>query len=447
MRFCAPFSKEHFLFSGDLYDAPMIRKDIKEKKLPDAPGVYLFKGEKGEIFYIGKATSLRDRVKSYFSRDLIYARGPLVTQMIETAVDIEWVETDSVLEALILESKLIRQHLPPFNSKEKDDKSYHYIVVTKETYPRILLVRGKNLTEEFPASKRMYVIGPFPHGSQLKEGLRIVRKIFPFRDICVPYQETLKIGKTPRACFNRQIGLCPGVCTGEISKEEYRSRIKNLVGFFDARKIDVIKNLTKEMKQYAKAREFEKAQENKRTIFALEHIQDISLIKEDPSTSLKERKNVFRIEAYDIAHISGKEMVGVMTVVENGVVKKSDYRKFKIKTVEGANDAASLFEVLHRRFNHPEWSFPNLIVVDGNIIQRNTAERVLKEKEVGSIAVVSVVKNDRHKPERLEGEVTLLTEHKKSILLSNAEAHRFAIRFHRYIRRKNFITGGSLTKK
>ncbi len=419
----------------------MILKDFQEKKLPDTPGAYLFKDKVGAILYVGKATSLRDRVRSYFNGDLIYSRGPLILQMVERAADIEWIEADSVLEALILEAKLIKKHLPVFNSKEKDDKSYNYIIVTKETWPQVVLERGKNVSEKFPASKRLYVIGPFPHGSQLKEGLRIVRKIFPFRDrTCTPYDEALKSGKTPRPCFNRQIGLCPGVCTGEVLKGEYRSQIRNLVNFFEGKKVDVIRRLTKEMRDRAKKREFEKADEAKRTIYALEHIQDVSLIKEDPVfSSGVEGKVAYRIEAYDIAHISGKEMVGVMTVLENGIVKKSDYRKFKIKTVEGANDAASLGEVLRRRFAHPEWAFPNMIVVDGNIIQRNAALKVFKSAHLNGIAVVSVVKDERHKPLRLEGEEGLTHEHKKAILLANSEAHRFAIRFHKHLRRKTFL--------
>lgn len=427
--------------SCDGYDTPMILKDFQEKKLPDTPGAYLFKDKAGAILYVGKATSLRDRVRSYFNGDLMYSRGPLILQMVERAADIEWVEADSVLEALILEAKLIKKYLPAFNSKEKDDKSYNYIVVTKETWPQVVLERGKNVSEKFPASKRLYVIGPFPHGSQLKEGLRIVRKIFPFRDrMCTPYDEALKAGKTPRPCFNRQIGLCPGVCTGEILKGEYRSQIRNLVNFFEGKKMDVIRRLTKEMRDRAKKREFEKADEAKRTMYALEHIQDVSLIKEDPVFSPGvDGKAVYRIEAYDIAHISGKEMVGVMTVLENGIVKKSDYRKFKIKTVEGTNDAASLSEVLHRRFAHPEWVFPNMIVVDGNIIQRNAALRVLKNIHLTGISVVSVVKDERHKPLRLEGEENITNEHKKVILLANSEAHRFAIRFHKHLRRKNFL--------
>lgn len=182
------------------------------------------------------------------------------------------------------------------------------------------------------------------------------------------------------------------------------------------------------MKGYAKKREFERAQQVKTTIFALKHIQDISLVNSGDNSISK--TSDFRIEAYDVAHISGTDVVGVMTVVEEGFPKKSDYRKFKIIGGFGNNDVASLKEVIERRLNHTEWPLPKLIVADGSDVQKNTIEEVLRKGGL-NIPVVAVTKNERHRPEKIIGDDKLVREFEKSILLANSEAHRFAITFHR----------------
>ena len=426
----------------------MILNDFKKLNLPDEPGVYFFLGSpkqseggrdaKNRILYIGKATSLRDRVKSYFSKDIIFTRGPVVENMVSEARTVTFVTTDSVLEALILEANLIKKHQPRANVQQKDDKSYNYVVISKEKFPRVLVVRGKDVPKLFPEKTRLYSIGPFPQGGVLKSGMKIIRRIFPFRDTCLPAVALAKAGRPlpGRPCFNRQIGLCPGVCTGEITEKEYGLRIKNLVLFFEAKKSTVLSNLNREMKKYALLREFEKAEGVKRTMFALEHIQDISLIKEEPP---EYTSGTFRIEAYDIAHMSGKEMVGVMVVAENGTPKKSDYRKFKIRSVSQSDDTGALIEVLTRRLSHDEWPLPHIIAVDGGIAQRNAAEKVLKTKDM-PIPVLSVVKDEHHRPRAIEGNQALIEKHRKTILTLNAESHRFAISYHKKLRRKKFLS-------
>jgi excinuclease ABC subunit C len=403
-------------------------EDCQKLNLPDEPGVYFFRDSSGEILYIGKATSLKDRVKSYFSKDLIYSRGPTIVKMVEDAETVTYQVADSVLEALIHETNLIKKYMPPANVMQKDDKSFNYIVITKEKFPQVLLARGKDIPADFPEKKRLYIIGPFPQGGVLREGIKIIRTIFPFRDDkCTPGQG--------RPCFNRQIGLCPGVCTGEISESEYKQLIKNLILFFEGKKVKIKANLNNEMKEYAARKEFEKADEIKHRLFTLEHIQDIALIKEEPLTG---GVDGFRIESYDIAHMSGKEMTGVMVVVEEGKAKKSDYRKFRIRTIPGSDDTGALKEVLTRRFTHDEWPFPNLLVVDGGLAQRNAAEEIL-EKYALTIPVVSVLKDKHHKPKAIEGNQEMAELYERQILLSNAEAHRFAITYHKKLRQKRFL--------
>lgn len=420
----------------------MKSNDVKKiiSGLPDAPGVYQFKRGKN-ILYIGKATSLKDRVRSYFNKDIVETRSPLVSKMLQEFDKIDFIQTDSVLEALVLEVHLIKKFQPEANIKEKDNKSFNFVVITNEMFPRVLVVRGRELlNSHFTKDNKFeiaYSFGPFPNGSQLKEAMKIVRKLFPFRDKCVPASE-LKPTQKPKPCFNRQIGLCPGVCSGEVTKEQYAEQIKNIILFFEGNKKVLIKNLEKQMKAFAKAKEFERADKVKKTIFTLNHIQDISLIKENPldsrgGASIAEAgSTAFRIESYDIAHMSGQNVVGVMTVVEDGEVKLSDYRKFKIKDNPGVNDTKALSEVLSRRLAHIEWRFPDLIVVDGGVAQKNIIEKILKENHA-DIPVVSVVKDERHKPKEILGDKKWL-KYEREILLSNAEAHRYGIAFHKKLK-------------
>lgn len=403
----------------------MKSQSLKKLSLPDSPGVYFFRDKKG-ILYIGKATSLKDRVKSYFNKDLILSRGPRLTSMLEQAVSITWQETNSVLEALLLETALIKKHQPKYNAKEKDDKSYWHIVITKEDFPQVLQVRGKELSGL--SSQLSASFGPFPSGAELKEALKIIRKIFPYRDNkCRPNQ-----GKP---CFNRQIGLCPGVCTGEVSKADYGRTIRNLKLFFNGKKGEVIKNLEREMKRLAKNKEFELAGKIKKQIFALNHIRDVALIKQ--RSHLWESRNSigatsvkhFRIEAYDIAHTSGTEVVGVMTVVEDGEVNKNEYRKFKLSQNKN-DDVGNLAEIISRRLNHPEWSAPNLIVVDGGKTQLNTAKKLLSNAGV-NWPVVAVTKDEYHRAREIIGDKDKINNRETQILLANSEAHRFAITYHR----------------
>lgn len=417
----------------------MTIQEFEKLGLPDAPGVYFWK-EKGKILYIGKATSLRDRVRSYFSADLISTRGPRMVDMVFRSDSIEWQETDSILEALIAEANLIKKHWPDYNVKEKDDKSWNYVIITREKFPRILTIRGRTL--EVEKQKKLLKVrrtfGPFTSGPALREALKIVRRMFPFID----KHSSSKYTST----FYRQLGLAPDTASEE-AVAEYKKNIDHIVLFFEGRKQKLCRMLEKEMAEYAKKREFEKAAETKRKIFALSHIQDIALIKEDVESLSRpdgaRPDAAFRIEAYDTAHMSGKESAGVMVAVCDGEPAKGEYRKFKLSPEIGNNDVASLREIIERRLNHPEWRYPDIMVIDGGEGQRNLAENVLKERNQ-DIAVVAVVKDERHKPKGLVGAANLVERYKKDILLANAEAHRFALAYHRKLRRMRNLRRGKL---
>lgn len=397
--------------------------------MPDVPGVYFFLGPRRKILYIGRATSLRDRVRSYFLRGVSEARGPLIERMLKDARSVSWQKTDSVLEAIILEANLIKKHRPPFNTREKDDKSFQYVVITKEEFPRVLVVRGRELHEEFPPGSALDVFGPFPHGSLFREAMRLIRKIFPFRDACVPGAGKL--------CFNRQIGMCPGVCSGEISARDYAKRIRHLAFFLSGRKQTLVRALERSMRALSKQKKFEQAADVKRRIFALSHIRDVSLIK-DEFRAIKGGGRCFRIESYDVAHTSGSGTVGVMVVMENGELVKDEYRKFRVRADTRGSDTGALAEIIERRIGHSEWPLPSLFVLDGGNTQRNTVLRILNRYGY-AIPVVNVVKDERHAPKRIVGNRATIREREREILLVNAEAHRFAVRYHDALRRKNFI--------
>lgn len=410
----------------------MTKDDLKKLDLPDSPGVYFFLGKNKQVFYIGKATSLKSRVRSYFASDVKEKRSPLIADMVNESISIEWTETESVLEALILETNLIRSHKPKFNTKSKDDKSYNRVVITNEEWPRVLVVRERDLHEQFSKKEIKYEFGPYPSGVLLRDALKIIRKLFRFYDTKDPIgKEKTKLTKG-KIDFNRQIGLYPEL--GD--KHTYLRTIRHLKLFFEGKKQQIIKELEKDMMKAAKVMAFEEANQIKKQIFALKHIEDVSLIKHDRTN--EERGIAWRVEAYDIAHLMGKDMVGVMTVVKNGESKRSEYRKFKIRTQKDANDPGALKEVIERRLEHTEWPLPQLIVVDGNEIQINAAKKALEAKNL-SIQVVSVVKDDRHKAARVIAPPAIMTTHSFDILLANAEAHRFAINYHRDLARKNHL--------
>ncbi len=402
----------------------MKKQELSTLKLPDRPGVYFFRDKEGSILYIGKATSLKDRVRSYFNPDLMETRGLRLVSMVTIANTVTYQETDSVLEALLLESKLIKEHIPIYNAKEKDNKSFACVVITKEEFPRVLTMRIRDFEKKISKKDIIDVYGPFSSMTQLRDAMKIVRKLFPYRDTC-------ELGQT-KQCFNAQIGLCPGLCTGKITAIEYKKNINNIRKLFSGKKTEIKKSLEKDMKDYAKKHLFEKAAYARNTLFAIDHIKDISLIKGEEIMSFK---NIdFRIEAYDVAHISGTSRVGVMVVLEGKEKAKNEYRKFKLE--EKVNDDyEGLRQILSRRFSHKEWRYPDIIVIDGGNAHKQVAEKVIASLGL-LIPCVSVVKDDRHKPKDILGDKVHVDYHKKEILLVNGEAHRFAINYHKSLRNK-----------
>lgn len=410
----------------------MERKDLIKFNLPDVPGVYLFKQGR-TVLYIGKATSLRDRVRSYFDDDLIATRGPRIVDMVTRADRVVHEPTPTVLEALVREAALIQLHKPRANSEGKDDKTFLYVAITDEAIPRVLMVRGKDISfktkrsNDGQAFKTLF--GPFPSGAQLREGLRLIRRIFPFFDTPKPVETK---GKHHRAGieFNTQIEQYPRT----IDPKEYARTIRNVELFLGGRVKHLRNTLEKEMVTFAKKERFEDASRARRELFALNHIQDVSLIKDENLMAQDEGFATARIEAYDTAHLSGTNAMGVMVVVENGAPTKKEYRVFRIQGAQKNDDIASLKEILSRRLRHLEWTLPKVIVVDGGTTHKKAAEAVLKEANL-RIPVAAVVKDERHRPREVIGaRQAHITE--ADAVLANSEAHRFSLVRHRQARSK-----------
>ena len=427
----------------------MNSKYLKRAKLPDQPGVYIFKDSRRRPLYIGRATSLKDRVKSYFGNDLIETRGPRIVDMVTKARSLSWQRTDSVLEAVILEAELIKRYQPRYNVDEKDDKSDQYVVITDEAWPRVFLARVRDFdahmvnnlfTDGRVSYKVGKIFGPYVHGSLIKEALKILRKLFPFKD--------QKAHDPRHEAFYRALGWSPesgdsptesgtiGRRNESLARRRYQRTIAHLILFFEGKKKTLRTKLEREMKVSIKNLEFEEAGRIKRLLYALDHINDIALIKHDREVRPTGGPTYsdFRIEAYDIAHLSGTNVVGAMTVNLNGEVAPAEYRRFKLSK-QANNDVAGLVEILSRRLNHSEWPYPDIIVVDGNQMQMNAADAVLKARRIG-IPIVAVTKDVRHKAADLIGNGGTITDdlirrHKKEIIAVNSEAHRFAIAFHR----------------
>lgn len=406
-------------------------KHLRKLKLPDTPGVYIFRDSKKRPLYIGRATSLRDRTKSYFGADLIVTRGPRIVDMVTKAATLTSQPTDSVLEAILLESELIKRYQPYYNVDARDDKSSQYVVITAEPWPRVFLARARDLEQAIKDGTVPYKIkrkfGPYPESGLIKEALKILRRLFPFKD---------KKSFDPRHdAFYRMLGKSPDG-SDEAARLHYLDTIRYMILFFEGKKQILRRRLERQMKTAAKEMKFEEAGQVKRLLYALDHINDIALLKHKQGNGGNGAR-AFRMEAYDIAHLGGMETVGAMVVSDNGQFDKNEYRKFKISR-DTNDDTGNLAEMLFRRLNHSEWAYPDLIVVDGNEVQMHNAENILKARRV-SIPVVAVTKDDKHKAARICGNPDLIKRYEREIIALNAECHRFAIAYHRNRRDKRIF--------
>lgn len=416
------------------------------EKLPDQPGIYLYHNADGDLIYVGKATSLRQRVRSYFRGK----RTPRpIEEMIHEVVDIKWKVADSVLEAVILESFHIKKFQPKYNVLGKDSKSWNYIVITSDEYPRITTVRQHDLMRQFsknPTTAQLkklgyaQIFGPYP-GLNTKATMKLLRRLFHF-STCKP--------DGSRMCLYYEMGQCLGVCTGEISATEYKRQvIKPLITFLKGGKKRVISTFTRRMKTASKEQDYETAARLRNQIASLQRIHDVALLNKDFYDDPVETQNLAslrgydlrKIEGYDISNLGATGVVGSLVVFMHGEPDKKQYRKFKIKTIDGQSDVDSLQEVFERRLKHGEWPLPDLFLIDGGLPQVNRVKKVLKEREI-DIPVVGIAKGPkRKKNEFIFGSkkkdlVLWVSQHQRILVRVRDEAHRFALAYQRKLRSK-----------
>ncbi len=413
---------------------------LKEKiaKLPDSPGVYIYKDAQGKIIYIGKAKSLKKRVSSYFARFLSAKTQALVAKI----ANLEYILTPSETNAELLESVLIKNKLPYYNIISKDDKSFPLVRITNEDFPVVSICRRKKTD---PEDGSVYY-GPFTDPVSLRRALKVMRRIFGFRSCkTLPH----------RPCLYFRLNLCPGPCARKISREKYQALIKEIKLFLESKYEELIDILTAKMKNSAMEKRFEEAAKIRDQVSALsvfrqsrqeffgglEHLQDILKLENLPQ----------RIEGFDIANISGKEACGAMVSFWQGVPDKNNYRRFRIKLEKEIDDYAMIREIVERRYRRLKneckgerpfaLTMPDLILIDGGKGHLAVARKVINNLGL-DIPIISIAKEFEHiyavgrmQPIKLkEGSPAL-----NLIRRIRDEAHRFAQAYHHLLRRKKII--------
>ncbi len=404
-------------------------------QIPQTPGVYAFlKGK--EILYIGKAVNLRDRVKNHFLPRRSFSEGGSVAfkdnLITNQATNIGYIETQSEIDALLLESQLIKKIQPKYNIMWKDDKNYFYVVITKEKLPRVFLTH--QITPE-----NVQYIGPFVDGKAIKTALRVLRRPFPY------YTQK----KHPKGlCAWCHLELCPGAHSNE---KAYKQNIKRLVEVLQGKRQSVLRQLKKEMHNAASAQDFEKAAGLRNQLFALERIVSHAHatpkeqghgknVAQELQQIFKTKKQISRIEAYDISNMQGKEATGSCVVFLNGKPAKQWYRKFKIHISGSPNDFAMIEETLSRRMNHAEWPYPDLMIIDGGKGQLSSALKVLQKFKI-KVAGLAKQKNELFLPHQ-KNSILLkgMPQDVQNLLMHiRDEAHRFAITYHKLLRGKKLF--------
>lgn len=424
----------------------MTLQDVKELNLPKQSGSYQFYNADGKLIYIGKAVDLRSRVCSYWREGTNHT--PAKANMVREITRIEWITTDSEIEAFLLEANLIKKHQPHYNIDLRDDKRFYYIYISLDDE-----IPGIFLTRTIGKSGRYF--GPFVSSLAVKETLKALRRLWP-------YCTMRKVQKKP--CFYYQINRCLGPCSEKVTRKEYIEKvIKPLILFFEGKKQMLLRQWKKEKLAFEKAGNIEEAGRIDYIIKQMEYVLEntkVLSVAEKYAADVIELAKVMglpkvpdRIEGYDISNTFGKEAVGSLVVFKNGEPDKSQYRKFKIRLEKEVSDRKKgdvwmLAEMLERRFNN-DWPLPTLIIIDGGKAQLGVASKVLKKYKL-DISLIGITKGEGLRsakaPDKLYFpgqikplELPLASPALHLIKRVRDEAHRFAITFHRERRSKRFL--------
>lgn len=445
------------LFSGILVHMNE-KLAAKLKTLPGSPGVYFHKNAKGEIIYVGKAAVLKNRVRQYFQDSRV--RDAKTDVLVGEIADTDWIVVESEIDALFLESEMVKRYKPRYNILLMDDKSQSFIrIPMHEPYPAITFTRQ-------PLDDGADYYGPYYNAFAVKKALRYLRKAFPYSTHAV---------MPNRLCLQYHLGLCPGVEEQKISSADYKKTLKKLIMYLKGERVQLIKQLESEMNVAAKHHDFELAAKRRNQIINLRALQKqilfsdrefMDLSKDQALSGLHKLLGVpipHRIEGYDISHMSGTNNVASMVVATNGLADKAEYRKFKMR-IPGNNDFAHMNEVILRRFSgkHLDWQKPDLLLIDGGKGQLGAALDALEERGV-AIPAVGLAKRleeivihktrsgvtldrsaypDAYITENEDFYVVLLPKDSHIVKLVQRirdESHRFAVSYHTVLKRKTQV--------
>lgn len=416
---------------------------LKQKlnKLPVDPGVYFHKNAAGEIIYVGKASVLKNRVRQYFQKSRKDAK---TEALVKEIADTDWIVVDTEMDALFLESEMIKRYMPKWNILLRDDKTVSYVRINlQDEIPYISFTRN-------PVDDRATYIGPFYGKSAVEKAVRILRRIFPYYD--KPY--------TGKKTLNTDLGLTPGIEIGKTTAKDYKRNLRKLIRYLEGDREKLLKDLEKAMYAEAAKGNYESAAEARNQLFGLKELKkkivfsDKEFLDISSDQALKQLQELLglaepprRIEGYDISHQSGENTVGSMVVFINGAAARNEYRKFKVRTSKN-DDLKSMTEVISRRLKHKEWDYPDLIILDGGVTQVNAILPLV------SPLGIPVIGRDKSGDHTRNAKVKLVIlgnrEHSylelpssshiaKLVARIDEEAHRFAITYHSLLKRKNML--------
>ncbi|MCC9657648.1 excinuclease ABC subunit UvrC [Rhodopirellula halodulae] len=425
----------------------------KVKSFPNSPGVYLMKDSAGVVIYVGKAKNLRSRAGSYFLKAA--SEDARTADWIGDIADIDFVECESEVDALLMESRLIKDIQPKNNKELKDDKSFPYLMITtRDEFPRVEVTRE-------PQSKGVKLYGPFTSAGALRGAIQVMQRIFKFRTCTLDISESDERWQWFRPCLLASINQCTAPCNFRISKEDYRRDIKRLQTFLDGGKTKLLRDMRNEMKAASQSLDFERAAVLRDEIQMIERLEERGELDThaqpevfyiDPQKGLAGLKKVLGlsetprvIEGVDIAHLGGNETVASLVQFIDGLPFKPGYRRFRIQEVKGIDDFRSIYEVVSRRFrglSDRQEAFPDILLIDGGKGQLNAAMAAFRDQDIQPPTVISLAKRDEEifrpgnpEPLRLSKSAFAL----RLLQYVRDESHRFAQHYHHILRSKSSL--------
>ena len=432
-----------------------IREQIKA--FPTGPGLYFMKGSADKVLYIGKAKNLRSRVASYFqlTGELITSRGPKIAEMIGKVKAVDFLETETEVDAMLQEARLIKDVRPPYNTELVDDKTFPYLEITvSEDFPGVYITRRPR-----PRGSRLF--GPFAGAKDLRGVLVVLQKIFKFRTCKLNITEADRKRKFFRPCLLYSIKQCTAPCADKIDKSDYKKIITDLIRFLKSRRSTVLRQLKKQMAEAAEALEYEKATMYRDRIRLIERLDrrgtpdenvQPEVFAADPTEALEQLRKLLQapqpvriIEGIDVANIAGAESVGSLVKFIDGRPFKSGYRRFKIKTVKRIDDYAMIAEVIKRRYKYAlagEELWPDLVLIDGGLGHLHAAEEAFRQMKAPVPKIASIAKREEHIFLQASSKPLKLPAHspvRKLLQYVRDEAHRFAQHYHHILRSKKML--------